>query len=237
MKHTVLTFISFFCLLMLSFSSADAACSLPIKTPFSAVALFKGDLLGWVENNNRLKEICPTQDKACVAAALAAKTDTLAVYDRPSGKVIAILKIIYVPGEGIRAVLMQKKRSFSFVPTVHDVDWGYGPWFHATLLDQRGAWKEIALPQIKSGWVALPEAEVLHVAEKGKVYSLHNRHIVVIDSTDSSLTVRDEQPSDMWCEAGEPPPVAAFKARIIPLSRLYDDQCNLLVLPAYTRGC
>ncbi len=217
-------------------ASAQTECSLSVKTPFSAVAIYKDTFLAGLENENRLKEICPEQDKDCVAAALAAQTDRMPVHDRPSGKIIASLDVTYAPGE-MKAALIQGGEAVPFIPPVYDSDFGYGPWFHATLLDQKGAWKKIALPSIQSGWIELPEAEILQFTEKDRVYSLRARNIVVIKSDGASLTVRDEQPADMWCDGGDPPPLTAFKEQAIPLNEVYDDQCNLLLSPAYTRGC
>jgi hypothetical protein len=222
---------------IVSSSSAQAECFLPIKTPFSAVALFKGDFLGRLENENRLQEICPTQDPDCVTKALSAYIDKMPVYDRPSGKVIASLEITYAPGKGITAALVQDGKTFPFRPPIYDNDWGYGPWFHATLLNQDGVWKNIALPTIQNGWVELVEPNILQLTEKESVYSLRDRNIIIIKFGKTSLTVRDEQPADMWCSEGNPSPLAPFKEEVILLNQVYDNQCNLLLSPAYTRGC
>ncbi len=223
---------------------AQSKCSLPIKTPFSAIALYKHDLTGWLENENRMNEICPTQDKACVVKALLARTDKMSVYDHPAGKIIANLEVVYTPGKGMTTNLTQDGKTYPFKPPIYDNDWGYGPYFHATMLDQQGAWKQIVLPSIQSGWVELPEAEILELAQyKESVYTLlgsitPSRPVfVIVKSNNESLTVRDEQPSDMDCAAGGSPPLAPFKEQVIPLSHIYDDNCNLLLVPAYPRGC
>ncbi len=222
----------------LSYGSAWAECHLPIKTPFLAVPLFKDNYTGRLENENRLREICPTLDQVCVNEALSAQIDRMPIYDHPSGKVIANLEVRYKPGDGITAALVtQDGKSYPFTPPIYDNDWGYGPYFHATLLDQNESWKKIVLPSIQSGWVELPDVQILNLTESGSVYSLNNHHIMILRSDKTSITVRDEQPADMDCGEGNPPPLATFNEQVIPLSGVYDDQCNLLIKPAYTRGC
>ncbi len=237
MKKFIFVHIAFLILVAIPLATAQAECTLSVKTPFSAVPLYKMAFLGRLENENLLKELCPTEDRACVTDALSSQTDKIPVYDRPSGNLIANLDVTYTPGKGIEAALIQGKKVFSFVPPLYDTDWGYGPWFHATLLDQSGAWKNIALPLIKSGWVELPESDVITLNDRTSVYTLNNRGIVILGSSDKNLTVRDEQPADMWCADGDPPPLSAFREDIIPLSEAYDNQCNLRLLPAYKRGC
>lgn len=232
-----LLLVTFIIFMGIPFAPLRAECSLPIGTPFSAIPLFKTNFLGLLENENRLTEICPTQDQACVNNALLVHTDKIPVYDRPAGKPIADLEVTYTPGKGITATLIQDTKSFSFTPPIHDTDWGYGPWFHATLLDQNGVWKHIVLPPVGTGWLELAETESIQLTESDAVYVLNGRNIVILKSSSSILTVRDEQPSDMWCGDGDAPPFQTFKEEIILIDKVYDNQCTLLLSPAYKRGC
>lgn len=256
-------------LALLALPSARADCPLEIQTPFLVVALSKSGFMGTMENANRLNELCPSDERDCVANALATKTDDIPVHDTPSGNVVATLRVVYTPGKPISADLVQDGKSVSFTPVIYDSDWGYGPpWFHATLVDSRQGWKRIVLPLVGGGWVDLPEAQVLSLvdlpaakvlklAEKGRVYPTKDtivrfpaggevehrqRHVVVLTSTPNSVTVRDEQPADSPYAVNEddedaPPPLAPFTEQVIPLAELYDDTCNVLLSPAYTRGC
>jgi hypothetical protein len=203
------------------------------------VSLYKDEFLGRLENENRLAmgELCTPEDKECVAKALAPETDDIPVYDSPGGKPIATLKVIYTPGKGISAALAQGNINHPYVPPVFDSDWGYGPWFHATLLAAaEPAWKQIALPGITAGWVELPASQAITMTGPG-VYIYKDRQVIVVKSGENDLTLRDEQEADMWCEAGNPPPLKDFKTRDVPVRDFYDGHCQLLIAPAYTRGC
>ncbi len=248
MKTALIALVGLLALPGFPVNTASADCPLSIETPFQAVPLSRNSLMGRMENENRLDELCPGRDKDCVAKALAPDTDDIPVHARPSGKVIARLRVVYPPGKGLSAELVLDESVFPFTPTIYDSDWGYGPpWFHATLLDSRKGWKKIVLPRIGSGWVHLPETDainllnlpqkVLKLSRKGRDHLMVHRNVVVVTSNRRSVTVRDEQPADMWCEGGDPPPLAPFTEEVIPLTDLYEDACNLLLAPAYTRGC
>lgn len=237
MKHIFIVSIILMAITIIPLTSAKAECLSPIKTPFSAVSLLKKTFLGWINNENRLNEMCPTRDEDCITNALLAKIDKIPVYDHPYGKAIAHLEVTYAPRQAITVALIKEGKVFPFTPPIYDGDWGYGPWFHATLLDQNGVWKNIALPSIQNGWVELPEAEILQLTDTENVYSLKDRHIVILKSNETSLIIRDEQPADMWCEGGTPPPLTPFKKQTVLINQVYDDQCNLLLSIPYTRGC
>jgi hypothetical protein len=51
------------------------------------------------------------------------------------------------------------------------------------------------------------------------------------------LRVRPEQDADMWCDAGDPPPLAAWRERRIPFDELFDGQRHLRISYKYMRGC
>ncbi len=222
------------------FSDATyAQCPIHIKTPFSAVGLFKTDLLDWLENENQLDTLCPTHDQVCTTKALSPLIDKIPVYDHPFRKVIADLEITYTPGKGMTASLVQSGKVYPFELPIYASDWSYGPYFHATLLDKRGVWKNVALPRILSGWIELPEAEIYRLNAKNQINLLDGHEIVIIKSDSKSLTFREIQSHDMWenGDKGSLPPLARFKKHIIPVSRAYDNKCNLRLLPEMTKGC
>lgn len=219
-------------------SSSFASCLLPVRTPFSVVPLFKTDLVGRLENENLLETLCATGDQACQKQALSSYTDEMPVFDAPDGKIIATLSITYTPGKGITANVAQDEKTASFMPPIYDGDWGYGPWFHATLLDQQGSWKKVVLaPFIQGGWIDMPGIDAVELSEPENVYALGERNIVVLSKAEASLTIRDEQPSDMWCAAGDPPTLTPFKEEVLTLNDIYDESCTIRLKPAYTRGC
>jgi hypothetical protein len=49
--------------------------------------------------------------------------------------------------------------------------------------------------------------------------------------------MRPEQEADMWCEAGEPPPLKPSEEIRIPFEALYDGKGHLLLTTKYKRGC
>lgn len=239
------------------FASASAfAAGCPvntIKTPFHWVSLANDPAgLERLENLNRLREICPqtlmAEDHAryidCVTEAMRASIASYAIHGSPEGPAIGALIVRYTPGDSITFFINAEGFMRPFTPHVHDPDWGYGPWAESSLLDKDGAWIKVALPYLPggllAGWINLPSARIHDVTdESDRVYEIgDNKTLSVITGrTKNTLDARDSQDSDMWCEAGDPPPLKAFTTRSYSLDELYDDSCQLLVWPAYMRGC
>jgi hypothetical protein len=218
MMRYALLFIIF--LLFPTFARAQD-CPVRITTPYQAVALYKNNLLNELETGNA-----------------APQTDDIPVFDKPGGTIIAHLQITYARETGLTGVLVHEGKIYPYTPAVYDSDWGYGPWFHATILDfESPDWKLIALPEITSGWVELPGAESVAMTDFEQVYTYKGGNVLIIKSNENGLTFRDEQEADMWCEAGNPPPLKDFSIRLVPQAGFYDKGCNLLIAPTYTRGC
>lgn len=216
---------------------AHAACPVDIRTPWKMLPLFNPEFLGRLENENRLSGICRAGDEACKAAARAKRSETISIHDAPEGRVIASLVIDYIPAEGIAARVTRDGTDTPYVPPLFDQDWGYGPWFHATLLDMDGAWKKIALPAVLAGWIKT-DAEPLPVPQyENEVLKMGDATFVITSADDQILSLRAEQPADMWCEIGDPPPLSAATEKTYTPADLYDDSCNLTITKAYTRGC
>jgi hypothetical protein len=221
----------------MSLLSTGHACPSSVMTPFQAIALYNRQLLDRLENKNNISEICSARDLDCSKSALAPVANHLDVYSRPDGSVIASLIIVYTPGEGLSAQLTSNKEVYRFTPIIHDTDSGYGFWFHATLLVSEGVWHKIVLPEIGRGWIKVPDPEILSLAEEGKIYSIRKRNVAVLKHDMSAIVIRDEQPADMWCNEGQPPSLEPYAERTLRLEELYDSNCELLIRPAYTRGC
>jgi len=226
-------------------AEAQASCKLPIKTPYSVVMLLNGNLLDRIYGG-LLAELCTENGINCVIKTLSEQP----VYDAPSGKEIATLRVLVKPQEGLSAEIVKDGQVFPFKPTVYDPDWGYTVWFHSTMLDQKGDWKKIPFPHIESGWINIPNiensvsAQIYEITTERdwknyayhEVYTFKDRYIVIIKKSPSGLTIRDEQPIDTGC-ISDALPLTKFKKEFIPLNKLYDDSCNLLVAKAYPRGC
>lgn len=211
------------------------ACAVSEQAAFRIIPLYNDTLVSWLENKNRLSEICPGMAGECVVAALDDKLDIVPLYDQPDGTEIANLTVNYSPGRGISARVEQPGISTPYQPTVYDADWGYGPWFHATVLDVRAGWQKIALPGLGSAWIK-SNAE-MRDPQADDVYRMGERHVVVVERGVDHLKLRDEQPADMWCAPGDPPTLKPFKTETRNIADLYNDRCELVIVPAYLRGC
>jgi hypothetical protein len=51
------------------------------------------------------------------------------------------------------------------------------------------------------------------------------------------IRARPEQPADMWCDSGEPPPLQPWTELRIPRRDLYSPTGHLLLAPSYMKGC
>jgi hypothetical protein len=51
------------------------------------------------------------------------------------------------------------------------------------------------------------------------------------------VRARPEQPADMWCEGGDPPPLKPWTEVRIPRRTLYGRTGHLLISPSYMKGC
>lgn len=226
-------------------------CREQIKTSFSTVALFDERFVRQLAAHaERIETLCPTHNQDCLAK-LKAPMISRAVYATPGGPRVATLTISeYIQEEDgypqLGAVLTYHQRRYAFKPTIYDSDWGYGIWFDATLLAEQGRWKKIVLPAIGSGWISLPDEGVWTIKaahddgsmrDRDDVLSFKGRNIIVLNANRSRLIVRDEQPSDMWCEAGDPPPLKPFKTWVITVKAAYSATCDLQITVPYTRGC
>lgn len=214
-------------------------CTQPIKTPLVAVSLYNPDMIGWLENENKIEKLCPTKSSKCYREMRYPKGEYISVYDAPEGKQIGQLEITYTPGRGISASFLAGQNAQTFKPTFFDPDGGYGPWFHGTLLDEAGSWKKIALPLIQGGWVNLPYANIVDIKTEfaKSVYIYKEKSIKVLRLEPTQIVYRNEQDADMWCKAGQRPALKPHKEEFLPVTMLYDGNCNLQLKPAYTRGC
>jgi hypothetical protein len=60
---------------------------------------------------------------------------------------------------------------------------------------------------------------------------------VILGLEPDVIQARPEQSADMWCEAGDPPPMQPFEELRIARRELYTQTGHLLLAPAYMKGC
>lgn len=235
----IITLLSSFTFCVNAFAKSKKYCTQAIKTPLAAVSLYNPDMIGWLENENRIAELCPTKSSTCYREKRFPKGEYVPIYDGPDGQPIGQLEMTYTPGRGISASFLAGQNAQAFKPTFFDPDWGYGPWFHGTLLDETGVWKKIAIPQFQGGWINISYAKVVDIKAEytENVYRYQDKNIKILRLEPTQLVYRIAQDADMWCEAGRPPAIKPYKEEFLPVTMLYDENCNLRLQPAHPRGC
>ncbi len=215
------------------------------------VGLFTGPLIGWLENENRLPELCSHTDpgtserRACRDEMLAPKEFVIELRDAPGTKSTSLGAIVVraAPGQGLHAWYRPAmgQTGVEFSPDLLDVDWGYGPYFHQTFLDRRGTWFRLPadpFPQpvwVNAAW--LREEPWVRLLEAGDIISAPRGDLFVLGVAQGILRARPEQQADMWCEEGDPPPLRPVPEIRIPVEELYGPTGHLRVSIKYTRGC
>ncbi len=224
--------------------------SLPGQAAPSAhgwVGLYNSARLEWLENENRLDELCvrfkdvPVQREQCRAERMQPKLATITVRDTPAaaGRVKGTILVTYAPGRGLSAQTSAGGKASAFVPDLFDADWGYGPYFHQTILDRQGSWYRIPIDALGgAGWVNSAEwTDDADVKPVDGIVSTPRGDLVVLGWTDRALRARPEQPADAWCQSGDPPALKPWQEIRIPLSELFNPGGHLLVTVKYKRGC
>lgn len=122
---------------------------------------------------------------------------------------------------------------------VYDGDFGYGPYFDFTLQKTVGTWGLFAKnPLPDSSWVdlsQLSETPPIKTPTEG-IYVFGGKSIVILEETETTLSFRDEQDSDMACD-GSLPNIKPFKIQTIKNEQLFDSNCHLKLDVKYKRGC
>jgi hypothetical protein len=218
------------------------------QEPFPAwIGLYEASQLGWLENENRISQLCsePASLDACYAEMLGPLVYAFDLYAQPepSSAAVGTLIVVATPGRGLSARFrpVGSGETMSLVPDVFLQDWGYGPYFHHTFVDRAGAWYR--LPQ--GPW---PEAAWFRHGPDGgdeMVLSIAAGDIVEMDGSGwyverteaDALFLRPEQAGDMWCQEGDPPGVTAVAGVRHARSELQDSGGRLRVRPKYMKGC
>lgn len=239
--------------------AAAPAAMQPPPTPtqeLTWVGLFNGELVDWLENDNRLKELCTAREgssewQECQAAAREPKLTVIPVRSEPQGDArrLGEIVILALPGRGLKALASSGGMGAPFTPDLFDPDWGYGPWFHQSVLERRGSWFRVPVPAIGAGWINAEDwgerdrfpSDGAGVSTKaiqaGDIVTTPRGDMVVLGGESGVLRVRPEQGPDMWCDGGDPPPLAPWQEIRIPLEQLRDSRGHLLIRYKHTRGC
>jgi hypothetical protein len=136
----------------------------PLPAELAWVALFSEELLVWLEDENRLDELCagepyPVSWHGCRAEQLEPKVALLPLRSEPrldAGRQ-GELVVVALPGRGLRAFVSRTGIAQRFTPDLYDGDWGYGPYFHQTILARQGSWFRIPLPVVEAAWINVEE--------------------------------------------------------------------------------
>jgi hypothetical protein len=248
-------------LLILAFISSHAVSAAatqraePLPTELAWVGLFNDELVGRLENANRLDDLC-TAERASVAwhecrdAAMEPNVAVIPVRAAPSVSARRLGEIVLIgwPGTGLRAFASAGRLAAPFTPDLYDTDWGYGPYFHQTILGRRGSWFRIPVPSIGHGWInaedwnevlstSNSEGYGIHTVRAGQILTTPRGDMFVLGVENRVLRVRPEQPSDLWCEGGDPPPQVPWQDIRIPFEQLFDSKGHLLIGYKHKRGC
>ncbi len=215
------------------------------------IGLYSGELIEWLENENRLTMLCgPVEPERrqwhdCRAEKLTPKTLVVRLRATPtrSARHAGDLVVTAFPGKGLQASYIPAAGGIGrpVVPELFDGDWGYGPYFHTTIAEQRDAWVRLpADPFPPSTWLNahdLGTPAPFYWLEEGKILTSPIGDVVVLGVSRGVIRVRDEQPRDMPCDGDAPGPITPFKERRLEGPTLFTPAGRLRVHVKYTRGC
>lgn len=213
------------------------------------VGLWNSEMVRWAENANQIYKLCPkSMDeelyKKCREQNLSKKTWKIPAFKNPkntSPKLGEIL-ITVQPGSSFIAAFKDSKNNISdFEPDLFDTDWGYGPFFHQTILQKNGNWIMLPIQSLPTPVWINPKESIKHTdyitVTKNSVYTLNSESIVITKISGDTIFYRSEQESDMWCDAGDPPKLKKSKVQKINIKQLYNSQKQLKLDIKYKRGC
>jgi hypothetical protein len=215
------------------------------------VGLFSTAVLGWLENENRLSTLCgePSVDRIeewtkCEAEKTSPMILAFPAMHGPdlAAERLGTIIVSAVPGRGLTAHYLPvgESRAQAFSPDLYDRDWGYGPYFHQTFLEREDGWfllPEDPFPEpvwVEIGRVEEPRVERLYA---GEIIRTALGDMVVLELAEGSVRLRPEQPVDMWCKEGDPPPLEPFEETLLTPTEVYDRRGHLTIRPKYLRGC
>ncbi|MDH3509011.1 MAG: hypothetical protein OEQ25_17870, partial [Gammaproteobacteria bacterium] len=151
--------------------------------------------------------------------------------------------VLAVPGRGLSAYFHPSGsgETISFVPDLYLQDWGYGPFFHQTLAQRQGDWFQLPRnPWETPVWVHRPSEQqrssIIYI-QAGDIVELRGSGMYVVEAESDALSLRSEQPADLWCEEGVPPPLVAEEPIRLTREELLDRDGHLMFRLRYLKGC
>lgn len=224
-------------------------------TSIGWVGLWNSEMVQWAENANQIYKLCPkSMDKEaykkCREKNLSKKTWTIPAFKNPNNKSPKVGEILITVKPGSPFIASFKNNSeyndnseniTDFEPDLFDQDWGYGPFFHQTIIEKNGNWIKLPIPSLPTPVWINPKESIKHTSNiavtKNSVYILNSESIVITKISGGTVFYRSEQESDMWCDAGERPKLKTSKVKKINIKQLYDSQKHLKLDIKYKRGC
>jgi hypothetical protein len=211
------------------------------------VALYEPVDYSRLENENRIGELCTessTLDE-CYARQLGPSVSVYTLRRLPdeSSDRVGDLLVVAVPGRGLSAHFHPagSVRSIPFTPDLYLQDWGYGPYFHQTIAEQRGDWFRLPHDPWEGGaWLLRahePDVPSVLEVQGGDIIEMNGTGWFVVDAERDALLLRAEQPGDLWCEEGDPPPITPAEPTRRSRAELVDSHGHLLFRLKYMKGC
>jgi hypothetical protein len=221
----------------------------PVPTEMGWVGLYSNKLIEWLENENRLDTLCAEffgnahEHDRCRAEKLLPRPFLVPLRTGPtvSSKSAGSILLLAAPGKGLRLFYIGPSGGAprEFRTDLYMQDWGYGPYFHQTYLDRRGDW--FLLPEepfpVATWFDARDLDREAHTLGVGGIVDSPIGSLVIIGVERDIVRARPEQPADMWCDSGEPPPLKPWTELRIPRRELYSPTGHLLLSPKYMKGC
>ena len=235
--------------LLLAASGLPAAQLSRAPADLAWIGLYSNALIEWLENENSLDQLCVEtpgnvdERVRCRTEKLQPKPFIVVLRTAPNASSVSpgSLLLIAVPGRGLQFFYVPAgagaPRKFS--PDLNLDDWGYGPYYHQTFLDRRGDWFLLPEDPFPAGtWLNARDLDdELHILPVEGIVSSARGNLVVLGIDRDTLRARPEQPSDIWCESGTPPPLQPWSEIRLPRVDLYSRTGHLLVRPAHMKGC
>ncbi len=214
------------------------------------IGLYTTEQLGWLENENRLTQICGARDATpndewtrCANEARQPKTHTVPVYDGPSADAprLGEIETVATPGQGLTVSYRPSEREpIPFTPDLYLQDWGYGPYFHLSVLTKDENWVMLpADPFARPVWMDVSTLHEYAFLEPylEQIVTTGDGDWVILGFEHDGVWLRPEQPADMWCGGGDPPPLQPTDSVFWSGEDLRDERDHLTIRPKYMKGC
>ncbi len=211
------------------------------------VGLYDPAQIGWLENENRLGELCTDSSTLteCYSEHLVPSVSVHPLYMEPDSlsRRIGDLIVVAVPGRGLswHFRVEGSRQAAPFTPDLFLQDWGYGPYFHQTVSAQSGNWFKLPRGPWKDEVWVHHESESDHssviLVQPGDIVEMRGLSWYVLAAEPDALLLRAEQPADLWCGEGDPPAIRPTDPTRFSRPDLLDSDGHLALRLKYLKGC